>query len=264
MTLYRYITLDRFFSSFKYENGIWWFNIRFNSPKFFIDPWEGLGNGLVKQLKTIEEESIYVRKAIEAGGKIDSKKGVRKTFYKLQGNNGNLLDSEITQALQFSNKHLTSCWFQSSNLTKSAESFAMWDLYAPKNGVLISFKLDSILKVLDAADVYYKADHVYYIEFLKKSFDKDLHLSLDSLFLKDSSYGHENEFRIILKNVNNESFKDILAPLPTEIIANPQMSKASILHLNLSLKRYGIHVNPSQLASSISRMEIIDYLLSEG
>lgn len=267
MLVYRYISLDRFFSSLKWEGSNLFFNIRFNSAKYFSDPWEGLGNGLVGSLDAIDMEYEYTKKARAAGGYAQGPHTAASTFHKLLGQKGKLLRNEVYEALKFSITQLYSCWFLYNEKNGREESLAMWEMYAPKNGVLIAFELEKIIEVLKNRNLIFENKRVCYIDFLQAEFDKELHMDVKSLFLKDFAYDYEKEYRIILtgdnepyNNVSNVDFIDINMPLPYKVILNPNTALNTINHLNKSVKDYGIIMKPSQLATKISRKDLLHHL----
>jgi hypothetical protein len=264
MKLYRYISLDRLFSSFKKNEKGWQFKIRFNSPKNYQDPWEGLGNGFVNYLNAVGMEKAYFDLTTEEGYSGGRNKGPRKTFLLLQGNLELDLEKELSEALKFSNDHLTSCWFMVPNNGERPESFAMWDLYAPNCGVLIGYDLNDIELALAKPKIDIISGKVKYEDFLSKTFEKDLHLNVKSLFFKDISYDHEREYRFIIKNRPSEPFCDVLLPPPEEIVANPKLSASSVGNLNHALSEYGMTMTNSKLATTVSRKELIEYLDSQN
>jgi hypothetical protein len=260
MKLYRYISLDRFFSSLKKTNGEWKFIVRFNSPINFEDKWEGLGNGLVNQLNNINLEKKFVNRVLLDGGIIEGKKQLRETLNQLSGNKDSL-DKELLEAIEYSNQHLMLCWFRGLNNSPDSESFAMWNLYAKNNGILIGYSLQEIIDTFNKIDLKISKNKLNYTDFLTSVFDPKLHCNLESLFLKDNSYRHEKEYRLIINEKSRDKFKDIELPLPNELIANPSLSDSTILTLNRALSYYNnLSLKKSKLSTRFSRNEIIDYL----
>ena len=139
MILYRYISLDRLFSSLRQIKDEWRFASRFNSPINFEDKWEGLGNGLVNQLDVIEIEKSYSDRVELYGGVNTNKKHLREYLNKKSDIKENL-DSKLFEAIKYSNEHLMSCWFKGEKNSPDSESFAIWNLYAKHNGILIGYE----------------------------------------------------------------------------------------------------------------------------
>jgi hypothetical protein len=260
MNIYRYITLDRFFSSLKQVKTEWKFTTRFNNPLEFEDEWEGLGNGLVNQLKSIEIEKSYVNRVELDGGIIDSKNPLRLYINRLNGIDENL-DLKLLEAIKYSNEHLVSCWFCGEENGPHSESFAMWNLYAKTNGILIGFEKEEIEKALKNLEISFLGKKVDYVTFLQSKFNPEIHCKLDSLFLKDNSYKHEQEYRFIIKEKSKTNFKDINLPLPKYLTASPSLSEGTISHLNKIIKNYNnLTLKQSKLSTKHSRKDIVEYL----
>jgi hypothetical protein len=260
MNLYRYISLDRFFSSLKLTNGEWRFIIRFNSPINFEDKWEGLGNGLVNQLNTINIEREYENRVLSDGFIIEGKEQLRESLNQICGIKDSL-DKKLVEAIEYSNEHLMLCWFRGSNNSPDSESFAMWNLYAKNNGILIGYPLQEIVDSFSKMSLKILNNELTYINFLTNHFDPKLHCNLQSLFFKDKSYKYENEYRFIINEKSSVNFKDIELPLPKELIANPSFSDGTILALNRTIREYcNLSLKKSKLSTKFSRNEILDYL----
>ncbi len=217
MKLYRYISLDRFFSSLKQSDGVWKFIVRFNSPINFEDKWEGLGNGLINQLNSIDIERKYVSRVLTDGGIINNKKSLLKSLNKLFGINDSL-SKELLEAIEYSNEHLMLCWFKGTENSPDSESFAMWDLYAKNNGILIGYPLQDVVDSFKKIDLQVSNKNLEYVNFLTKDFDPNLHCNLNSLFFKNESYEHEKEYRFIIKEKSNVKFRDCITSAKSELI----------------------------------------------
>jgi hypothetical protein len=263
MKLYRYLSLDRFLSSFKKIQDSWLFEIRINSPQYFQDPWEGLGNGLVGYLSALSEGKKYLDLSRESGYEGGHLESIIGSFMPLMGNQYKNYSKELIEALRFSNEHLTSCWFMGSEENERSESFAMWDLYAANNGILIGYDLGVINQALMDSDLDFEKGRVCYEDFLSIKFDQNLHLDVKSLLLKDLSYDHEKEYRFIIENRRSKLFENVILPLPEEIIANPKLSGRSVASLRKAIDDYGLKMNQSELSTDISRRELIEYLNTE-
>lgn len=258
MILQRFVSIDRFLSSIKWKNKSWHYSQRFNSPKFYADPWEGLGNGLVKTLKAIEPTQQFVRRVTELGGRVDGNPDhVSQAVFRLQGNTGNVKRIELIEALEFSNRHLCSCWFEQKDPKSHGESWAMWNMYAPETGVLLRFRGEDVIRSINMPK---EAHAVNYVDFLGSDFSKDLHRTHASLFLKDKAFEFEHEFRIILTKEQSAPFKDVLLPLPFEVIAHPSLGQETIDILNKGLQKYKLKIDRSELSTGVSRDDIIKFL----
>mgnify|MGYP006079325805 CR=1 FL=1 len=234
--------------------------MRFNSPINFEDKWEGLGNGLVKQLNNINLERNFVNRVLSDGGIIEGKKQLRETLNQLSGIKDSL-DKKLLEAIEYSNEHLMLCWFRGLNNSTASESFAMWNLYAKNNGILIGYPLQEIIDAFNKMDLKISKNKLNYTDFLTNDFNPKLHCNLKSLFSKDKSYEHEKEYRFIINEKSSVNFKDIELPLPNELIANPSFSESTILSLNRALSSHNnLSLKKSKLSTKFSRNEILDYL----
>ncbi|MBP6302497.1 MAG: hypothetical protein KBB37_03970 [Bacteroidia bacterium] len=109
--------------------------------------------------------------------------------------------------------NFASCWVVGENLSESA---AMWNLYSNPNSVAIKikysdFKENFLLEKIESG-VFQKeiiCSPVKYLDFQseRKLSEQDGNLT-DTTFIKDSSFGHEKEFRIVMKE-NERQIKSI-------------------------------------------------------
>jgi hypothetical protein len=116
----------------------------------------------------------------------------------------NRIDEEIKQ-IQKSN--FANCWFIAGEYF---ESVAMWNLYSSPNSVAIKIKYSDFKKKIlengfngDGSDLDIVCSKIKYVNFLNPN-HSEIEL-IESVFLKDSSFNHENEFRLVLK----KDFKEI-------------------------------------------------------
>jgi hypothetical protein len=114
------------------------------------------------------------------------------------GDKMNRIDEEIKQ-IQKSN--FANCWFIAEEYSESA---AMWNLYSSPNSVAVKIKYSDFKKKLlengfngYGSSLEIICSPIKYDNFSNPNFD-EIKL-IDSVFLKDSSFNHENEFRLILK-----------------------------------------------------------------
>lgn len=103
------------------------------------------------------------------------------------------------------------CWFEGEY-----ESVSMWKLYGLSDGIAIQSTIGNLKQAIETESnsITYSINKVNY-----KSIDewKNLNINSEELYLtKVNSYKHENEIRIILKDLNDDSGKK----LPTSIYFN--------------------------------------------
>jgi len=119
------------------------------------------------------------------------------------GGEMNIIDAEL-ERIQKSN--FANCWVIGEN---SSESVAMWNLYSKPNSLAIKIKYSEFKKLLTEKGLHcYDSTRkvfgspINYIDFQNPDFAniKDF----DSVFTKDISFKHENEFRIIVKEKERE------------------------------------------------------------
>lgn len=111
------------------------------------------------------------------------------------GDKMNKIDEEVEQ-IQKSN--FANCWFVAKEYS---ESVAMWNLYSSPNSVAIKIKYSDFKEKLlengfsgNGRTLDIICGSIKYVNFLNPKFDE-----IDSVFLKDLSFKHENEFRLVLK-----------------------------------------------------------------
>jgi len=114
------------------------------------------------------------------------------------GREMNRIDEEIKQ-IQKSN--FANCWFIADEYS---ESVAMWNLYSSPNSVAIKIKYSEFKKNIlkngftgCGSDLDIVCSQIKYFNFLNPNHN-EIEL-IESVFIKDSSFNHENEFRLVLK-----------------------------------------------------------------
>ncbi|MDN3619029.1 MULTISPECIES: hypothetical protein [Polaribacter] len=137
------------------------------------------------------------------------------------GKEMNRIDEEIKQ-IQKSN--FANCWFIADEYS---ESVAMWNLYSSPNSVAIKIKYSEFKKNIlkngfngYGSDLDIVCSQIKYVNFLNPNHN-EIEL-IESVFLKDSSFNHENEFRLVLK----KDFKEI----PIEYNAGIHRKESEKLH----------------------------------
>lgn len=119
------------------------------------------------------------------------------------GGEMNKIDSELEkiQKCNFAN-----CWVIGEN---NSESVAMWNLYSKPNSIAVKIKFSDFKKLLTSKGLHsydstikILCSPINYINFQKP--DLKSIKNFDSVFTKDISFKHENEFRIIVKEKERE------------------------------------------------------------
>ena len=116
----------------------------------------------------------------------------------IMGDKMNEIDEQINQ-IQKSN--FANCWFMANDYS---ESVAMWNLYSNPNSLAIKIKYSDFKNIISEKGLlsYYEdieiiCSPIKYVDFtFPKIEETEL---LESVFIKDISFNHEKEFRIILK-----------------------------------------------------------------
>ena len=119
------------------------------------------------------------------------------------GGKMNKIDDELHK-IQIRN--FASCWVIDEN---NSESVAMWNLYSKPNSLAIKIKYSDFKKLLKEKGLHsfdstreVICSPINYIDFQKPDFKKLK--NIDSVFTKDISFKHENEFRIIVREKERE------------------------------------------------------------
>jgi hypothetical protein len=140
------------------------------------------------------------------------------------GSQINQIEEELKTIQRF---NFANCWFISD---KNSESVAMWNLYSKPNSIAIRIKYDDFKKKLvDNKLAAYREKKVIcgpikYLNFNNNTeIQKLIKNPSESIFLKDKSFQHEKEYRIIVK-------EDIREIPPIEYKENITSSKLEKLH----------------------------------
>jgi len=147
------------------------------------------------------------------------------------GSEMNKIESELKKIQRF---NFANCWVIGR---KDIESVAMWNLYSDPKSLAIRIKdydfKSNILKNGYMTNGYPKeliCSPIKYLNFQdKNNISKYTNNLWDSVFLKDSSFAHENEFRIVAR----ESEREI-----PEINYKPNISRTHIEKLHNSSNNY--------------------------
>ncbi len=135
------------------------------------------------------------------------------------GNEMNQIDDELKTIQEF---NFANCWVLGGN---DSESVAMWNLYSNPNSLAIKIKFSEFKKLLSEkgvgnydSDLQIMCGPVRYIDFQKSDLNraKVKEELLGSVFVKDISFEHEREYRIIAKEMVREK---------PEIKYKPNMNK---------------------------------------
>lgn len=143
----------------------------------------------------------------------------------IMGAKMNEIDKQINQ-IQKSN--FANCWFMANDYS---ESVAMWNLYSNPNSLAIKIKYSDFKNIISEKGLlsYYDdleilCSPIKYVDFINPNIiETEL---IDSVFIKDISFNHEKEFRIILKKEFNK------IP-PVEYHPSIHRKKSEKLHANL-------------------------------
>jgi hypothetical protein len=119
---------------------------------------------------------------------------------------GGAMNKIDDQLEKIQRRNFANCWVIGEN---NSESVAMWNLYSKPNSLAIKIKYSNFKKLLNDKGLHsfdstreVICSPINYIDFQKPDY-KNLK-NIDSVFTKDISFKHENEFRIIVKEVERE------------------------------------------------------------
>jgi hypothetical protein len=119
------------------------------------------------------------------------------------GGEMNKIDDELEKIQR---RNFANCWVIGEN---NSESVAMWNLYSKPNSLAIKIKYSNFKKLLNEKGLHsfdstreVICSPINYIDFQKPDYENLK--NVDSVFTKDISFKHENEFRIIVKEVEKE------------------------------------------------------------
>ncbi len=143
----------------------------------------------------------------------------------IMGSKMNEIDKQVNQ-IQKSN--FANCWFMANDYS---ESVAMWNLYSNPNSLAIKIKYSDFKNIISEKGLlsYYEdieivCSPIKYVDFISPKIEETE--LLDSVFIKDISFNHEKEFRIILK----KEFEKIP---PVEYHPSIHRKKSEKLHADL-------------------------------
>lgn len=230
--LSRYMDFNKL--SFLLEKGLYFPNL-----KKFDDPMDG-----TTSLQKFSTRILHIQESEQIDQDIDLSKLADKNTVKSQ------IDSYQKNAF-------ASCWFKSKN--ELDESLAMWELYTMKeDGFLLQLNKNSLLDVLSSVNKIKDCHNeihfgsVSYFSFPEEIINPNPEKILYPAFVKNISFEHEKEFRIVI--YRNRSLKEIECLVinidlinafkDITLIAHPKMEKEIFdkfkdyfRNLNIDLKR---------------------------
>jgi hypothetical protein len=122
----------------------------------------------------------------------------------VNGRDRNQINKEIEQIQRF---NFASCWFIGS---EKSESVAMWNIYSKPNDVAIKIKYSDFKENLSKygflgsnIEMNIVCKPIEYIDFQSSNSLINSNIE-DSVFMKDNSFNHEKEFRIVIKEEHRE------------------------------------------------------------
>jgi len=199
----------------------------FNRLDCFDDPFEGITLELIATKRiaddTPNENEINPLIPVEHRNlMLQQKKDQTERFQN---------ESQLQQKTQFVN-----CWFKSNR-----ESMAMWDLYSNRDSVAICIEGRNLINYLInriKLDPFLYKNHLFYsgaVKYLPVNpydFFAEMEPPMYSAFVKDTSYAHELEYRLLIvspSNMTENSPKSIELGITMNlfdtirIIAHPKM-----------------------------------------
>lgn len=153
-----------------------------------------------------------------------------------------------------------SCWFRSNS--ELEESIAMWNLYTKKDdGFLLQIKKNSLLDLLSSVnnikdcheDIHFGS--VNYFTFFEEIVNPNPADILHPAFVKNKSYEHEKEFRIVIyRNPKLEEIEYMSIDLDIKntlndvtIIAHPNMEKGILDEFKVYFNKFNLDLKESSL-----------------
>tara|TARA_R110001583_G_scaffold111032_4_gene260102 strand:+ start:504 stop:1298 length:795 start_codon:yes stop_codon:yes gene_type:complete len=226
------------------------FNFSLSKLSTFKDLSEGVSKLTFKEKEAFLDHLNFPDRVIKDSGVLESNSHIRKHIYSSLYGLSDIEIGNIESHINNLENYFASCWFSSKG--SSTESRYMWNIYAkticqeykpdPKKTETIAFKIscneDELKETLLRIDRN--------LNFNKVKYRKRLHSNRDPYFIKDISYKHENEFRILkYDSSNNQDRISIKIPIETisEIIFdNPSHIKLidKISHLKNVCKRQSL------------------------
>lgn len=177
--------------------------IRFSTALKFGDPYEGW-NIEDKSLKDVIDLQVgFHNRVINDGGAIEGTACVLNKMIKDLTPHKQFELRDVVKKFESYNTNrnstFISCWFATNTLEE--ENRAMWQLYSKNNGYRISIKWSDLKKQLEENNQDFEVGFVDYGNRNK----------IDNLFfVKDSSYTHEKEFRIVFNKKTKINTRSII------------------------------------------------------
>jgi hypothetical protein len=173
--------------------------IRLSRVDTFSDGLEGWNYKIENLKQAVNLMAQYNNRVIDSGGEIVENDCAKSSIIK--GYSDSEFDKDLVEEnIKERKRHFVSCWFASANETE--ESRFMWNNYSQIDGELgmkVSIKWADLKEALISSDIDFKAGFVDYSE----------KLSDEYMFLKDSSYKHEREFRLVIEKEMERKVKFI-------------------------------------------------------
>ncbi|WKD85077.1 hypothetical protein KCTC32516_00415 [Polaribacter huanghezhanensis] len=219
--------------------------IRFSRVDTFSDGLEGWNYKIENLKQAVNLMAQYNNRVIDSGGEIVENDCARSSIIK--GYSDSEFDKNLVEEnIKERRRHFVSCWFASTNETE--ESRFMWNNYSHIDGELgmkVSVKWVELKEALIHSNIDFKAGFVDYSE----------KLSDEYMFLKDSSYKHEREFRLVIEKemerkvkfislgINNRFLKRIIFSIENSYNINKEKTLLENLgfeNTQDSLKKYNV------------------------
>lgn len=164
-----------------------------------------------------------------------------------------------------------SCWFKSNG--ELEESIAMWNLYTKKDdGFLLQLNKNSLLDLLSSVnniedclnEIYFGSVSYFssYEEIVNPNPIKILHPA----FVKNKSYEHEKEFRVVIyRNPKLEEIECLVIDLDFKnalnevtLIAHPNMKKEILDKFKVYFNKFNLDLKESSLMTKDKMKSIFD------
>ncbi|ARV13704.1 hypothetical protein [Polaribacter sp. SA4-12] len=164
----------------------------------------------------------------------------------VNGRDRNRIDKEIEQIQRF---NFASCWFIGS---EKSESVAMWNIYSKPNDVAIKIKYSDFKENLSKygflgsnIEMNIVCKPIEYIDFQSPNSLISSNME-DSVFMKDNSFNHEKEFRLVIKEEYREIdkliFDDNICKKSQEKTYNERENYPNIILELLNFNKYNFEV----------------------
>ena len=166
--------------------------------------------------------------------------------HSINGRDRNQIDKEIKQIQRF---NFASCWFIGS---ENSESVAMWNIYSKPNDVAIKIKYSDFKENLNKhgflvsnTEMNIVCKPIEYIDFQSPKSLISSNME-DSVFMKDNSFNHEKEFRLVIKEEYREIdkfiFDDIICKKSQEKIHNERENYPNIILELSNFNKYNLEI----------------------